>query len=305
MFAVAAAHLSHVLACEGPLSADRNIAIAFRGDGNRLALGSPSRELILWDTSSPGRPVQMGALSGGGGITVAAWNPAAVALLATISADGSVAGWRVVDDRPPQLTATMPGSRERPQHLAWLSEGKRLFGATSVGHITVWDTDGTPRARRGRSIEGLVIAAYGWASATVLVSHLGHLEMWNPATQFAKSRLLTGRVVASAHSGSLLALAHEDGLIEIVDHELERVAGIRHRAPAPAALAFSEDSRALVVAATDGSLTALGADRDIWWHRPGDGTPPAAMAVASGLIAVVGNRGHVTILRMADGSEAG
>jgi WD40 repeat protein len=235
------------------LSAARGLPLAFRADASRLALGSPSRDLLLWDTSAPGRPSHVSDLRRGGGIVAAAWNPAAVSLLATVSTDGSVATWRILDDRPPQLTATMACPRDRPQHLAWLSGGKHLFTTTSLGRTTVWEADGTALAFRGRTVEGLVVAAFGWSGATALVSHVGHVELWDPATQFAKSRVLPGRVVAAAHSGALLAVAFDDGRVELVDRELERVTMIRLGSPAPVALAFSDDGQALVAAAGDGS----------------------------------------------------
>ncbi|MFG1605247.1 WD40 repeat domain-containing protein [Actinoplanes sp. NPDC049265] len=278
--------------------------MAFRGDGSRLALGSAGRDLAIWDLSTPRRPVRMTALRWDGGIAAAAWNPAAVALLATISADGGVATWRVVDDRPPQLIGTTPDARDRPQHLAWLSGGKQLFSSTTLGRVTVWDADGTPLAHRGRTVEGLVVAAYGWAAATVLVTHLGHVEMWNPATQMAKARVLPGRVVASAHSGSLLAVAYDNEWIEIIDHELERIAIVRHSWPPPVALAFAPDSRSLVMATADGSLAVVGDDQSIWWQRPGDGSAPTGLAVASGRLAVVGPDETVTVLDLRSGDMA-
>jgi hypothetical protein len=278
--------------------------MAFRADGNRLALGSADRDLVLWDTSVPGRPVRTGTLRRGGGITAAAWNPAAVALLATISVDGSIATWRILDDRPPEPTAAMSSPRDRPHHLNWLSGGKHLVGTTTLGRTTVWDAEGRPLVFRGRRIDGLVIGAYGWYGASVLVSHVGQVEIWDPATQLAKSRVLPGRVVASAHSGTLLAVAYHDGHIEIVDHELERRAVIRHPGLTPVRLAFSDDSRALAVAGADGSLAVMGENHQLWWHRPGDGSVPAGIAVAAGLLAVVGQNGTATLTLLESGSAA-
>lgn len=286
------------------MSTARAIPLAFRADASRLALGSSDRDLILWDTSSTRRPFRTGTLRRGGGITAAAWNPAAVALLATVSADGSIATWRVPDDRPPQLTAAMGVVRDRPQHLAWLSGGKELFSTTALGRTTVWDTDGTPRAFRRRTIKGLVLAAFGWEGAALLVSHDGHLELWDPATQLTRARDLRGRIVAAAHSGRLLAVAFEDGRIEIIGPDLDRVAMIPLGPPAPVVLSFAEDSRALVLAGADGSLAALGADHHVWWMRRGGGTAPAALAVSSGLIAVADYDGGLTILHLDSGSPA-
>ncbi|GLY99643.1 hypothetical protein [Actinoplanes sp. NBRC 103695] len=281
--------------------AARRLPVALRADASRLAAGSPDRDLVLWDTSALNVPDRTSRIRHGGGIVAAAWNPAAVALLATISADGSVATWRILDDRPPQTIVAMPILRDRPYHLAWLSGGKHLVSTTMSGRSRVWDADGRQLAVRGRTIGGLVLATHAWDGAVVVVSHLGHVDVWDPATQLTGTHFLPGRVVATAHSRALLAVSYQDGRIALLDRDLVRIGVIEPGAPA-VSLALSEDSGALVVATADGSIAALDASRTVLWRRRVARTAPAGLAVASGLVAVISDEGGVTLLTLERGS---
>ena len=281
--------------------AARRLPVALRADASRLACGSPDRDLVLWDTSAPNGPTRTSRIRHGGGIVAAAWNPAAVALLATISADGSVATWRILDDRPPQTIVAIPQPRDRPHHLAWLSGGKHLVSTTMSGRSRVWDADGNQLAVRGRTIGGLVLATHAWDGAVVVVSHLGHVDVWDPATQLTGAQFLPGRVVATAHSRALLALSYDDGQIALLDRDLDQIGVIEPGAPA-VGLALSEDSRALVVASADGSIAAIDPRRKVLWRRRVAEKAPAGLAAASGTVAVIDDDGGVTLLTLDQGS---
>jgi WD40 repeat protein len=280
----------------------RQLPVAFRADARRLALGSQNHELVLWDTSVPARPAVAGALRLGGGITAAAWNPAAAISLATVSVDGTMATWRILDDRPPQLIGSTPARRDRPVHIDWLEDGRQLFGTTASGRSMVWHTGGAPVQRRPPSAAGFVVAAYEWAGAVLTVTHSGRLQMWDPVTGAEEVQRLPGRVIACARSASLLAVAHDDGRIALFDRELRQVASLRSAGRAPGAMALSADGRTLVLAAADGTTVAVDlAGGRRWLHRSPQSVP-AVLAVAGDVVAVVRDVSRPYLLNLHDGT---
>jgi WD40 repeat protein len=280
--------------------------VAFRADARRLAVGAPNGDLIIWDTAVAGKPTMLARLRHGRGIRGAAWNPAAVRLLATSSADGTAAIWHTVEDPHPQPIDNLPLWLDSPRHLGWLAGGRYLFCATGRGDVTVWHTQ-QPRLfrRAGLPVAASVVAACPTRSAITMITTGGLAYSWDPWRDAWRRMDLGGsQVTACAWSASSLAVAHHDGRIDVVDERLHPIGAVRIREHgAPHTMAFSDDSRLLVTVFPDGTVAAFDCDgRPRWQNPPGAGRAPVAVAVAGELVALAGSAGRPHILDITDGT---
>jgi WD40 repeat protein len=264
-----------------------------RSDGRRLATVGPDGELKVWDTARPRRPVLLTRLRPRRRVVTAAWNPAAANLLATLSAAGGIAVWRIVDDRPPAPVWVVDEPTPGATTLVWLLDGRHLACGNPSGEISVWDADsGLLRARiAGRRDTCLALSAgaddmlrLAFRDGTVAVVRL----------RVPGGAPVTGTVppitaASWSASGSSLAVAGETGAIEMLDPRLAVRCVPAATFGARPVLGWAGDRTLLVVDRSTAALTAIDDTGRARWRTPAL-RPSTSLSVAGDLIALGGCR---------------
>lgn len=281
----------------------RYAAMAFRPDARRLAISAPNGELALWDTSVPAHPQRAGRLRMRHGIVAAAWNPSAATMLATTASDGTVAVWRLLDDRPPECVTVWAGPAGRPRSTGWVAEGRCLFSTTDSGRTAVWDVrSGDCIGQTDISGGRPVAAAHCRGDQVVAITRSGWARLWLPQREPGDWIDLTDTAVrACAWSSTLLVIATEGGQLACYDADFQPVVGMRIAPERLGALACSDGGR-LVASFDDGEVIAVDLDGTLRWEASVGAGPARSIAVAGDLIAVAGRSATPTLLALLNGS---
>ncbi|MCO8274053.1 hypothetical protein M1L60_25975 [Actinoplanes sp. TRM 88003] len=276
-------------------------AIAFRPDARRLTVSAPNGELTLWDTADPARPQPAGRLRLGRGIVAAAWSPAATDMLATASADGSGALWRLRDDRPPEGVARWAALPDRPRHVGWVAGGAWVFSMTGSGRTSVWDVGSGACVGRAELTGGRpVVGAHYRGSEVVAVTDSGWARLWRPGRRPGEWVKLTDKPVsACTWSSTLLVVAGPDGQATCFDAEFRPAHRLRVARDRPRALACADDGR-LVASFGDDQAVALDRDGSVRWVTS---LRARSLQIAGDLVATSGGLLRPTLLTLADGKE--
>ncbi|WP_030434646.1 WD40 repeat domain-containing protein [Actinoplanes subtropicus] len=281
----------------------RYAAMAFRPDARRLAISAPNGELALWDTSAPASPVRAGRLRMRHGIVAAAWNPAAATMLATAASDGTVAVWRLPDDRRPECVAEWAGPAGRPRSTGWVAEGRCLFSTAGTGRTAVWDVRSGDCVGQAELSGGQpVVATHCRGDQVVAITGSGWARLWRPGREPGDWIRLTGTAVrACAWSSTLLVIAAENGQLACYDADFQPVVDLRIAPERLGALACSDGGR-LVASFDGGDVIAVDLDGTLRWETSMGAEPARSIAVAGGLIAVAGRSARPTLLALLNGS---
>ena len=277
--------------------------VAFRSDGCRLAAGAANGDLTVWDTTHARAP-RLIVRRQGPGIHAAAWNPSATGLLATASVDGNVAIWRSAEDRPMQLLSGSSDRLRSPRFVGWLRDGGALYCVTANGHAAIWQPQYPDAiAHSSERVHQAVVAAYSMRDSVAVITRDGWNCRWDPSTNgWQSTRLGAGLVTTSTASSLLLAVARDDGSIEILDHDLRLLDAVHTGGPGPSAMAFSGDSRLLVVALPDGDVMAFDPTGAVRWRFRCTARVPTTLAVAAGLVALGGSAAAPRLIGLDDGT---
>ncbi|WP_221635349.1 hypothetical protein [Actinomadura hallensis] len=111
----------------------------FRADSERLASCSYDGTVLVWDTGDPSRPAPLARLRHRRLVNGAAWHPADPALLATASADKTVAVWRIPEDGGHSLVSVLARHTDDVNAVAWMPDGRRLVCVSEDGRAMPWD----------------------------------------------------------------------------------------------------------------------------------------------------------------------
>ncbi|MFE9251274.1 repetative protein [Streptomyces sp. NPDC007088] len=263
--------------------------VGLRPDGQRLASCSYDGTVIIWDTGTPARPVPLARLRHRRLVNASAWNPADPEVLATASADKTVAIWRVTERGRTHLHTVLARHTDDINSVAWLPDGERLICVSEDGRATLWSAvDGTFLAEIGAHEAHCMMVSVGAHGLVATVGEDGLVAVTDPdGSRAPVTRHYDSSIEGCAwsHSGRLLAVARDDGAVDLLTAGLEVVRTVPVSTSAARAVAWAEDDSSFVVGAYDGGLhwfDVLGTrlhrveDRRVW---------PRSVSVAQGLVA--------------------
>jgi WD40 repeat protein len=278
--------------------------VAFRADGARLASGSTDHTVRIWDTADSRRPVIHTTLPHSAAVTSVSWNPGAADVLATGTADGTVSVWRVVDDRPPSLMKALPGHPGAVTTVAWTPDGQHLLCLIGGGRMAVWNPfdeaflgEIPDCVRLDVSPDGLVATAGGDGLISVR-------DLWRETTPLASRTVAAAEACAWSPGGDMLAVAGEDGSIEMFRPDLTPIRRIHPSDTPLRGLTWAPDGRSLIAGGYDGSLMALSMNRPLW-RRTHSLVWPRSLAVGGTVVASATFAGRPHLLDLLAGGTIG
>ncbi|MFI5619695.1 WD40 repeat domain-containing protein [Streptomyces sp. NPDC051567] len=282
--------------------------VAFNRDGSRLATCSYDGTVIVWSTADPARPTETATLRHRRLVNASAWNPADPTLLATASADKTVGIWRVPQEGPATLVNVLARHTDDINSVAWLPDGERLICVSEDGRATLWSVlDGTFLTEVGSHEAHCMMVSVSAEGLAATVGEDGLVAVSDPSRAGAapRRRLYDSSIEGCAWSraGDLLAVARDDGSVDLLTRELDHVLTVEVSSCAARAVDWAEDDSAFVVGAYDGSLHWFDrsgrrlhtvADRRVW---------PRSVSASHGLVAAGSFRNAPHLYAMADARE--
>jgi serine/threonine protein kinase len=200
-------------------------SVTFAGRADRFAASSHDWKVALWDTTTPGGPVQVIDAHDSAAQAVAFSSSPRGPLLASGGADKTVKLWNL--DTLDRMR-TYRGHQDFITALAFAPGGKTLASASLDGGIRLWSTSSNRLLRRlyghrGR-VGGLSFSPDGQTLASSGAD--GQLRLWD-VERGRTIRTLTGHTgavnsVSFSPDGSRLASAGEDGVVRIWDNPVLR-----------------------------------------------------------------------------------
>ncbi|MFJ7997442.1 WD40 repeat domain-containing protein [Streptomyces sp. NPDC096310] len=232
--------------------------VAFRPDGKRLASCSYDGTVLVWDTGEPARPVPLTRLRHRRLVNAAAWSPTAPTLLATASADKTVAVWRIPEHGRHRLVTVLARHTDDINSVAWMPDGRRLICVSEDGRATMWDTPtGALLAEIGSHAAHCMMVSVSCEGLVATVGEDGMVAVGDPgrpATAEMRHYASSVEGCAWSHSGKLLAVARDDGVVNLLTPDLECLRTITVSTAAARSVAWADDDCSIVVGAYDGSL---------------------------------------------------
>jgi WD40 repeat protein len=267
--------------------------VAFRADGRRLATSSYDGSVLIWDVREPATPVVLHRLKHRRLVNASAWNPAVHSLIATASADKTVAVWSVADGREPALLNVLARHTDDINSVAWLPDGERLICVSEDGRATMWDAlSGRLLGEAGSHAAHCMMVAVSAAGLVATVGEDGLVAVTDiggepgsagpPVTRRYDSSI---EGCAWSRDGRLLAVARDDGAVDLLTSRLDLVRTVPVSTSAARAVDWSEDGRSFVVGAYDGALHTFDVDGNRLHTHHDPRLWPRSVATRDGLVA--------------------
>ncbi|GAA2511270.1 WD40 repeat domain-containing protein [Pilimelia columellifera] len=230
--------------------------VAFRPDGRRLSTCSYDGTVIIWDTTDPKDPTRLATMRHRRLVNAAAWHPTDPRRLATASADKTVAVWRLDDEGPVPVTV-LARHTDDVNAVAWLPDGRHLVCVSEDGRATMWDAGTGALCREiGAHAAHCMMVATSRQGLIATVGEDGLVVVTDPdAASTVASRRYDSSVEGCAWSpsGDLLAVARDDGAVDLLTAGCAHLVSISAADCAARSVAFADEST-LVVGAYDGTL---------------------------------------------------
>lgn len=193
-------------------------SVAFAGRGDRFAASSHDWKVTLWDTATPGGPIQVIDAHDSSAQAVAYATTEKGPRLASGGADKTVKLWNL--DTLDRIR-TYRGHRDFISALAFSPDGKYLASASIDGNIRLWSTSSGRLQNRLYGHRGRVGALSFSPDGKTLASSGadGQLRVWDVARGRTLRTIVghTGAVnsVAFAPTGDRIASAGADGIVRL------------------------------------------------------------------------------------------
>ncbi|MET7453957.1 WD40 repeat domain-containing protein [Streptomyces sp. NPDC005574] len=263
--------------------------VGFRPDGQRLATSSYDGTVIVWDTADPSRPTPLARLRHRRLVNASAWNPVDPEVLATASADKTVAIWRVGDDGDSRLHTVLARHTDDINSVAWLPDGERLICVSEDGRATLWSAaDGVFLAEVASHEAHCMMVSVSAQGLVATVGEDGVVAVHDPDRPTAGvTRRYDSSIEGCAwsHSGRMLAVARDDGAVDLLTAGLEVVRTVAVSTAAARAVAWAGDDSSFVVGAYDGALHHFDADGTRLHHLQDRRLWPRSVDIAHHLLA--------------------
>ncbi|MFF5295940.1 WD40 repeat domain-containing protein [Paractinoplanes globisporus] len=286
----------------GPAHTAPISCVAFRADGGRLASGSHDRSVIVWDTAEPTRAVMVTEFGHHDAVLSVAFNPAAADLLATGCADGTAAVWRVVDDRPPSLMKVLAGHPGPVTSVAWMPDGQHLLCQISSSRAAVWNAFAETYLGEIDDCVRLTVSAYGLVATVGADGLIAVRDLWRDPGRIT---YLPGAAIedcAWSPDGSTLALAGDDGALELLNPGLLPIRSVRLGDAPLRGITWSADGGSLIAGTYDPALVALDTAGRPQWRSADARLWPRSLAVAGSLVAAATFAGRPHLVDLATGA---
>lgn len=280
---------------------------AFSPDNRSLATCSYDGTVIIWDVSDPAEPLRRTQLRHRRLVNSSTWNPVDPSLLATASADKTVAIWKVdPEGTTPSVHSVLARHTDDINAVAWMPDGQRLICVSEDGRATMWDiSDGAFLSEIGSHTAHCMAVAVSGDGRVATVGEDGLVAVHSPDDERETlERYYTSSVEGCSwsHGGEYLAVACDDGTVEVLDDDLKPVDTIAVSTSAARAVSWTDDDLHLVVGAYDGSVHLL--DRDSGERRrlTDPRLWPRSVDVSADTVVVgsFSNRAHLFDLRTAE-----
>ncbi|MFC3738515.1 WD40 repeat domain-containing protein [Paractinoplanes deccanensis] len=259
--------------------------VAFRADGRRLASGTHGGSVLVQDTSDPARPTRLTEFAHRSAVLGIAFNPAAADLLATGSADGTAAVWRVVDDRPPALMKVLSGHPAPVVAVHWMPDGQHLLCRLGDGRAAVWQAFGETYLGEVDDCLHLDVSPASLVASVGASGMVSVRDLAGDPNPLAARQAPAVEACAWAPDGATLALARRDGAIELRTAQLDPIRTLRPGTAPLRAITWSPDGRYVIAGSYDGTLAAVDtSDRTLWRHAD-PAIRPRSLAVGGPAIA--------------------
>ncbi|MGW5573393.1 NACHT and WD repeat domain-containing protein [Nocardia thailandica] len=264
-------------------------SVAWSHEGH-LATGGADGRIRVWDS---GFGDAWEAMLDESGVWAVGWSPRGA--LAAGGGGGSVWTWPEGVGGP---AAELPLRSGGVFALAW-SDQEVLACAGDDGVIRVWPRG--PAARPSTlNRSGDEVFSLAWSATGLLAScggHDGAVRVWDPARRPERAIAASAAVTAVAWHGDALAVATDDGRVEVRRPTADAVSA-----------SITLDAAARSAVWLDGDRLAVRARDRVWVWHPGAGAPPdevpgaavRSIASAGGDLACGGTDGTVRVLRGED-----
>ena len=194
-------------------------SIAFAGSADRFAASSHDWKVTLWDTNTPGQPLQVIDAHENAAQAVAFAQSEQGPLLVSGSADKTVKLWNLdTFDR----MRTYRGHRDFVSAVAFAPDAKKRFASASLdGNIRIWSTRSNRLMQRLYGHRARVTALAFSPDGELLASSAadGQLRVWNVARGRTVKTIVghSGGLSSAAFApdGERIASAGEDGVVKI------------------------------------------------------------------------------------------
>lgn len=283
-------------------------SVALRADGV-LATGSYDGTVRTW--SDPGsRGPATSTFRHRRLVNCVAWNPVRSNVLASGSADKTVAIWDVDTDGDPIL-AVLSRHTDDINSVSWMPDGRRLVCVSEDGHVTIWDTEtstllGTLGSHRAHCMAVAVnrngsIASVGEDGLVRVVADQAPADDDADAVERTYRSSIEG--CAWSSNGDLLALALDEGKLEVVaGNDLATVETYELSSSAVRSVAWASNDQELIAGTYDGRVYHVDRGTGRVTARRSDRAWPRSIDAGSGMVAVGSftSRPHVYVSSSAE-----